>query len=258
MSGRRARTAGRSRRSPSACRRARPAERPLRAAGRAGPRRAGALGRARRGRAPPRGRSKRSRARRAAARRPAGRRLPLMLGPYGSDTTRACAGRGGVVWNHGAAADDVQRTALVVSVPSPASRYLVALGRAVAELRAAARVAIAAGRGRFARLAAEGLEAKADSLGWSCSAASPHRPGPASARRRGGRGPCLRPAPAGGGPPSPARGALAAHAPRRRLPGDPRLPTSAGGRPRRLPRPRPVAPRPRSRARARAAVRGRC
>ena len=55
--------------------------------------------------------------------------------------------------------------ALVVSVPSPASRYLVALGRAVAELRAGARVAIAAGRGRFARLAAEGLEAKADSLG---------------------------------------------------------------------------------------------
>ena len=55
--------------------------------------------------------------------------------------------------------------ALVVSVPSPASRYLVALGRAVAELRAGARVAIAAGRGRFARLAAEGLEAKAESLG---------------------------------------------------------------------------------------------
>lgn len=90
----------------------------------------------------------------------------LVLGPYGSDTTRACAGRGGgVVWNHGAAADDVQRMALVVSVPSPASRYLVALGRAVAELRAGARVTIAAGRGRFAHLAAEGLEAKADSLG---------------------------------------------------------------------------------------------
>jgi ABC-type branched-subunit amino acid transport system substrate-binding protein len=89
----------------------------------------------------------------------------FVLGPYGSDTTRACAARGGVVWNHGAAADDVQRMARVVSVPSPASRYLVALGRAVAGLRAGARVAIAAGRGRFARLAAEGLEATAESLG---------------------------------------------------------------------------------------------
>ena len=89
----------------------------------------------------------------------------LVLGPYGSDTTRACAGCGGGVWNHGGAADDVQRMALVVSLPSPASRYLVALGRALAELRAGARVAIAAGRGRFARLAAEGLEANADSLG---------------------------------------------------------------------------------------------
>jgi hypothetical protein len=89
----------------------------------------------------------------------------LVLGPYGSDTTRACARRGGVVWNHGAAADDVQRMAAVVSVPSPASRYLVALGRAVAELRPGARVTIAAGRGRFARLAAAGLEATAESLG---------------------------------------------------------------------------------------------
>jgi branched-chain amino acid transport system substrate-binding protein len=89
----------------------------------------------------------------------------LVLGPYGSDSTRACARRGAVVWNHGAAADDVQRMAAVVSVPAPASRYLVALGRAVAELRAGARVAIAAGRGRFARLAAAGLEATAETLG---------------------------------------------------------------------------------------------
>ena len=147
--------------------------------------------------------------------------------------------------------------ALVVSLPSPASRYLVALGRAVAELRAGARVAIAAGRGRFARLAAEGLEAKAESLGLELLGRFPLTvPARAGARRRSGRGPCLRPAPARGGPPSPARGALAAHAARRRLPGDPRLPASAGRRPRRLPRPRPVAPRPRSRARARAAVRG--
>ena len=56
----------------------------------------------------------------------------FVLGPYGSDSARAVAAArtGAVVWNHGAAADDVQRLPGVVSVPSPASRYLVALGRA--------------------------------------------------------------------------------------------------------------------------------
>ena len=41
-----------------------------------------------------------------------------MLGPYGSDSARAVAAarRGAVVWNHGAAADDVQRLPGVVSV----------------------------------------------------------------------------------------------------------------------------------------------
>jgi Periplasmic binding protein len=51
----------------------------------------------------------------------------FVLGPYGSDSTRAVARAraGRVVWNHGAAADDVQRPPGVVFVPSPASRYLV-------------------------------------------------------------------------------------------------------------------------------------
>lgn len=53
---------------------------------------------------------------------------------------------------------------LAVSADVGRARRL-ALGRALAELRAGARVAIAAGRGRFARLAAAGLEAKAESLG---------------------------------------------------------------------------------------------
>ena len=41
-----------------------------------------------------------------------------VLGPYGSDTTRevAVARAGQVVWNHGAAADGVQRLPGVVSV----------------------------------------------------------------------------------------------------------------------------------------------
>lgn len=91
----------------------------------------------------------------------------FVLGPYGSDSTRAVArvAAGQVVWNHGAAADDVQRLPGVVSLASPASRYLVALGRGVAQLRPGARVAVATGPGRFAGFAAEGVERSAAALG---------------------------------------------------------------------------------------------
>jgi hypothetical protein len=79
----------------------------------------------------------------------------FVLGPYGSDSARAVAAvrPGAAVWNHGAAADDVQRLPGVVSVPSPASRYLVALGRAVAALRPAATIALVNATGRFAGFA---------------------------------------------------------------------------------------------------------
>jgi ABC-type branched-subunit amino acid transport system substrate-binding protein len=91
----------------------------------------------------------------------------FVLGPYGSDCTRKVAEvrAGSVVWNHGAAADDVQRLPGVVSVAAPASRYLVALGRAVADLRPRAAAAVVTAPGRFARLAREGLEREAGSLG---------------------------------------------------------------------------------------------
>jgi ABC-type branched-subunit amino acid transport system substrate-binding protein len=90
----------------------------------------------------------------------------FILGPYGSDSARAVAGAGAgaAIWNHGAAADDVQRLPAVVSVPSPASRYLVALARAAAALRPGASVAVVAGSGPFARFAGEGLEREAESL----------------------------------------------------------------------------------------------
>jgi ABC-type branched-subunit amino acid transport system substrate-binding protein len=96
-----------------------------------------------------------------------GRGCRFVLGPYGSDCTRAVAAerRGAVVWNHGAAADDVQRMPGVVSVPSPASRYLVALGCAVAALRPGATVALVTAGGEFARFAREGLERAAKPLG---------------------------------------------------------------------------------------------
>ena len=92
-------------------------------------------------------------------------RCRLVLGPYGSDATRTVAGSSGAVWNHGAAADDVQRLPGVVSVPSPASRYLVALGRAIAALRPGARTPLSAAPGRFARFAREGFEREAATLG---------------------------------------------------------------------------------------------
>ncbi len=91
----------------------------------------------------------------------------IVLGPYGSDCARAVARAhlGAVVWNHGGAADDVQRLPGVVSVSAPSSRYLVALGRAVARLRPGARVAVLTAPGRFARFASEGLEGEASALG---------------------------------------------------------------------------------------------
>jgi hypothetical protein len=74
------------------------------------------------------------------------------------------------VWNHGAASDDVQQLPGVVSVPSPASRYLVAVGRAVARLRPGGRVALVTGAGRFARFARHGLEQAAPDIGLDITA----------------------------------------------------------------------------------------
>jgi ABC-type branched-subunit amino acid transport system substrate-binding protein len=114
-----------------------------------------------------------SRPDRAAAlfRRLAGR-CDFVLGPYGSDSTRAVAKArpDTVVWNHGGAADDIQRQPGVVSVPSPASRYLVTLGRTIAAERPGASVALVIGRGRFAELARQGIERAAPSLGLTVAA----------------------------------------------------------------------------------------
>ena len=91
----------------------------------------------------------------------------IVLGPYGSDCVRAVARAhaGALVWNHGGAADDVQLLPGVVSICSPASRYLVVLGRAVARLNPGATVAAPAARGRFAAYAREALEREARTLG---------------------------------------------------------------------------------------------
>jgi hypothetical protein len=89
-----------------------------------------------------------------------------VLGPYGSDSTRAVALAriGEPIWNHGAAADDVQQLVGVVSVPTPSSRYLVAVARAAAELHGVHRVAVLTAPGPFARFAREGIEREAAAL----------------------------------------------------------------------------------------------
>ena len=104
----------------------------------------------------------------------------FVLGPYGGDCTRAVvrAAGGAAVWNHGAAVDDVQRLPGVVSVCSLASRYLVALARAVVALGAGARVVVVTARGPFGRLAREGLESEARSLGVSIAASFSFADGP--------------------------------------------------------------------------------
>jgi ABC-type branched-subunit amino acid transport system substrate-binding protein len=111
----------------------------------------------------------------------------FVLGPYGSDSARAVAAvrPGAVIWNHGAAADDVQRLPGVVSVPSPASRYLVALGRAVAALRPAATIALVTATGRFAGFAREGLERAEEALGLGILARFSFRDPPAAVAAAG-------------------------------------------------------------------------
>lgn len=86
----------------------------------------------------------------------------IVLGPYGSDSVRSVARSepDAVIWNHGAAANDVQRLPNVISIPSPSSTYLVALGRAVAQLRPGAVVTVVTTSGPFAEYAWAGFQAQ--------------------------------------------------------------------------------------------------
>ena len=80
---------------------------------------------------------------------------------------------------HRVAAVRVQRLPGIVSLASPTSRYLVALGRGVALLRPGASVALAAA-GRFSRYAREGLEREAARLGLTLLASFSFRDPPAA------------------------------------------------------------------------------
>jgi branched-chain amino acid transport system substrate-binding protein len=98
-------------------------------------------------------------------------RVDLVIGPYGSDLVRVAAGwageHGRVLWNHGGSADDVECLAGVMSVASPASRYLAAVLEVVAPHHPSARVLVAAGRGSFGRHVAQGAQLAASRLGLS-------------------------------------------------------------------------------------------
>ena len=102
----------------------------------------------------------------------------LIVGPYGSDLVREAAQwaseRERVLWNHGGSADDVERSPGVVSVASPASRYLAAVLEALAGRVKEGRVLLAVGRGRFGEAAASGEHAAAARLGMSTVGVLPH------------------------------------------------------------------------------------
>ena len=90
-------------------------------------------------------------------------RVQILIGPYGSDLTRAVASvssrYGRVLWNHGGAADDIHRPGgRVVGILTPVSRYFAGLLQLTRSLDPhARRVVVLHRRGSsFGRLAAQG------------------------------------------------------------------------------------------------------
>jgi branched-chain amino acid transport system substrate-binding protein len=91
----------------------------------------------------------------------------ILLGPYGSGLVRRVAatvcGASRLLWNHGGAADDLARPGLV-SVPAPASTYLVPLVT-LCRRRRVESVLLVRGSEPFARQVIEGAEHEAATMG---------------------------------------------------------------------------------------------
>jgi ABC-type branched-subunit amino acid transport system substrate-binding protein len=91
----------------------------------------------------------------------------ILFGPYGSAAGRAVASlaqkRGVLVWNHGAAADDVARAG-VITLPTPASGYLVKVVEFAWARGCTSAVLLEAGT-PFTKTVADGASARASSLG---------------------------------------------------------------------------------------------
>jgi branched-chain amino acid transport system substrate-binding protein len=106
-------------------------------------------------------------------------RADLLVGPYGSDlvaeAARWAADRGRTLWNHGGNADDVQRLPGVMSVGTPASRYLPPVLDAVTSELPGARVMVAVGRGAFGRSVADGAREAAERFGMRIVGIMTHR-----------------------------------------------------------------------------------
>jgi branched-chain amino acid transport system substrate-binding protein len=97
----------------------------------------------------------------------------ILLGPYGSGLVRRvaatiCTGHR-LLWNHGGAATDVARPGLV-SVPAPASTYLLAL-LTLCRRRGVESVVLVRGSGPFARQVIDGARHHADTIGLAVSVA---------------------------------------------------------------------------------------
>ncbi len=99
------------------------------------------------------------------------RKCDLLLGPYSTQLMRAAgpavAETGAVLWNHGAAGDDVQAAwpGHVVSVLTPISRYAAPLLLRLADQAVRAPLWVAEGRGSFGKQAAAGARKLAPTLG---------------------------------------------------------------------------------------------
>jgi ABC-type branched-subunit amino acid transport system substrate-binding protein len=95
----------------------------------------------------------------------------VVLGPYSSTLTRvaleAIGDSGALLWNHGGAADDVQRSGAgrMVSILTPSRRYCEPLMRHLSELTDVERLLILHGGGGFARQVATGAESLARARG---------------------------------------------------------------------------------------------
>jgi len=97
----------------------------------------------------------------------------FVLGPYGSGLVRrvaatVCAAHR-LLWNHGGAADDLARPG-VVSVPAPASTYLVPL-LTLCRRRGVESVLLVGGKGPFSRQVIEGATREAATVGLPVSVA---------------------------------------------------------------------------------------
>src|SRR2546425_4821039 len=104
-------------------------------------------------------------------------RVHFLIGPYGSDLTRAVVGvareHSRLLWNHGGASDDIHRPGhAVVGIPPPVSLYFGGVLELVRSLDAHARKAVVLHRrgSRFGRLATRGAQVVGRRAGFAVAA----------------------------------------------------------------------------------------